>query len=81
MTPEIELKMLKQLVENTIAVAATDESDGFITAYHFQTGAIHRLLSAVRVGDYPPYILQMVSPESLQPYVEEVEKFIEKFDE
>jgi hypothetical protein len=46
------LRLLRQQVEDTIAVAQTDEcKDGFITAYHFQTGAIHRLLAMARQGD------------------------------
>lgn len=44
-----DLLALRQQVEDTIAVAQTDEDgDGFITAYHFKTGAIHRLLAEVR---------------------------------
>jgi hypothetical protein len=54
-----ELAILKRLVEETIMVAKTDEdADGFISAYHFQTGAIHRLLAAVRTGNYPPHVRQ-----------------------
>lgn len=38
-----------QGVEDLIAVAKTDEdSDGHVTAYHFRTGALHRLLGLVR---------------------------------
>lgn len=43
-----ELLGLRQQVEDTIMVAKTDSEDGFITAYHFKTGAIHRLLGRVR---------------------------------
>lgn len=44
-----DLVTLRQQVEDTIAVAQTDEdADGFITAYHFKTGAIHRLLAEAR---------------------------------
>lgn len=54
-----ELAMLKRLVEETIMVAKTDEDgDGFTSAYHFQTGAIHRLLAAVRTGNYPAHIYE-----------------------
>ncbi len=54
-----ELPMLKRLIEETIMVAKTDEdADGFISAYHFKTGAIHRLLAAARGGNYPPHIVQ-----------------------
>lgn len=45
------LLALRQQVEDTIAVAQTEEQHGFITAYHFQTGAIHRLLAEARKGD------------------------------
>lgn len=44
-----KLNVLRQQVEDTIAVAQTDEDEqGFITAYHFKTGAIHRLLAEAR---------------------------------
>lgn len=43
------LRALRQQVEDTIAVAKTEnDDDGFITAYHFKTGAIHRLLAEAR---------------------------------
>lgn len=49
------LKELKQQVEDTIAVAVTeDDEDGFIKAYHFKTGAIHRLLAMSRKSITPP---------------------------
>lgn len=48
------LHELRQQVEDTILVAQTDEdSEGGITAYHFKTGAIHRLLAKAREGDGP----------------------------
>jgi hypothetical protein len=43
------LLALRQQVENTILVAQTDaDEEGWITAYHFKTGAIHRLLAKAR---------------------------------
>ena len=46
-----QLNALRQQVEDTILVAKTDEdANGFISAYHFQTGAIHRLLAEARQG-------------------------------
>lgn len=46
---QVELKSLKQQVEDTVLVAVTDsDEEGFITAYHFKTGAIHRLLAKAR---------------------------------
>jgi hypothetical protein len=40
---------LRQQVEHTVIVAETEEDDhGWITAYHFKTGAIHRLLAKAR---------------------------------
>lgn len=43
------LYALRQQVEDTIAVAQTEtDADGFISAYHFKTGAIHRLLAEAR---------------------------------
>ncbi len=63
-----ELAMLKQLVEETIMVAKPDEdADGFISAYHFQTGAIHRLLAAVRTSNYPPHVRQRVYEYQQRP--------------
>ena len=54
-----ELAMLRRLVEETVMVAQTDEdADGFVSAYHFKTGAIHRLLAAVRTQNFPPHIRQ-----------------------
>ena len=48
-TAKKELAELKMRVQETIACARTDsDADGFITAYHFKTGAIHRLLKDVR---------------------------------
>jgi len=47
-----DLHALRQQVEDTIAVAETEtDADGFISAYHFKTGAIHRLLAMARKGD------------------------------
>lgn len=47
-----ELRVLRQQIEDTIAVAETEsDKDGFISAYHFKTGAIHRLLAEARKGD------------------------------
>lgn len=44
-----ELAELKMRVQETIMQAETDtDKDGWITAYHFKTGAIHRLLKDVR---------------------------------
>ena len=49
-----DLHALRQQIEDTIAVAETEtDADGFITAYHFKTGAIHRLLAMARQGDGP----------------------------
>jgi len=45
-----DLRELRMRVEETIALAQTESEDGFITAYHFKTGAIHRLLAEVRKG-------------------------------
>jgi hypothetical protein len=43
------LLALRQQVEDTVMVAKTDEdAEGFVTAYRFQTGAIHRLLAKAR---------------------------------
>jgi hypothetical protein len=43
------LTELRQQVEDTIMGAQKDEdSDGWITAYHFKTGAIHRLPAVAR---------------------------------
>jgi hypothetical protein len=43
------LKELAQGIEDLIAVATKDEDgDGFVTAYHFKTGAMHRLLGRAR---------------------------------
>lgn len=53
-----ELAMLKQLVEETILVAKKDDDGEWVTAYHFQTGAIHRLLAAIRSNNYPAHIRQ-----------------------
>lgn len=40
---------LRQQVEHTIMVAETDvDGNDWITAYHFKTGAIHRLLAKAR---------------------------------
>lgn len=48
------LAALRQQVEDTVIVAKTDTDDeGSITAYHFKTGAIHRLLAEARKGDGP----------------------------
>jgi hypothetical protein len=45
------LRALRQQVEDTIAVAETEsDGEGFIKAYHFKTGAIHRLLALARQG-------------------------------
>jgi len=50
--PTDALRELRQQVEDTIAVARTEaDGSGFITAYHFQTGAIHRLLAKAREGN------------------------------
>lgn len=68
--PQPELALLKQLVEETVMVATTDEDgEGFISAYHFKTGAIHRLLAAVRTGNYPAHIVQQ--HPSAEPKVDE----------
>lgn len=49
-----DLVALRQQVEDTILVAQTDvDAEGGITAYHFKTGAIHRLLAEARKGDGP----------------------------
>lgn len=43
------IRDLCQAFEDLIAVATVDvDADGWITAYHFQTGALHRLLGKVR---------------------------------
>jgi hypothetical protein len=43
------LSELRQQVEDTVLVATTDTDDeGWITAYHFKTGAIHRLIAKAR---------------------------------
>lgn len=48
------LHALRQQVEDTVLVAQTDtDEEGTITAYHFKTGAIHRLLAKAREGDGP----------------------------
>jgi hypothetical protein len=44
-----DLHELRMRVEEADALARKDEdADGFITAYHFNTGAWHRLLAEVR---------------------------------
>lgn len=49
-----DLVALRQRVEDTVIVAKTDvDEGGGITAYHFKTGAIHRLLAEARQGDGP----------------------------
>jgi hypothetical protein len=49
-----DLVALRQQVEDTIIVARTDvDAEDSITAYHFKTGAIHRLLAEARKGDGP----------------------------
>lgn len=46
-----DLVSLRQRVEDTILVAQTDvDAEESITAYHFKTGAIHRLLAEARKG-------------------------------
>lgn len=53
---------LCQSFEDLIAVADVDvDSDGFISAYHFKTGALHRLLAKVRTID--PTTVQTVRQE------------------
>lgn len=43
------IRDLCQAFEDLIAVATVDvDADGFISAYHFKTGALHRLLGKVR---------------------------------
>jgi hypothetical protein len=40
---------LAQDIEDLLLVATTDEdAEGFVTAYHFKTGALHRLLGKAR---------------------------------
>ena len=58
------LAMLRQMIENTVAVARIDDDGECVTAYHFQTGAIHRLLSAARCDDFPEYVRDMVKAAS-----------------
>jgi hypothetical protein len=45
---------LRQQIEMAIALGQTDVDDeGHISAYHFKTGALHRLLAEARKGDGP----------------------------
>lgn len=44
---------LAQGIEDLLLVATVDaDDDGYITAYHFKTGALHRLLAKAR--EYAP---------------------------
>lgn len=53
-----KLRDFCQSFEDLLALATTDEdADGFISAYHFKTGAIHRLLGKVRQWS-PPGVIQ-----------------------
>jgi len=46
---QVVMRELGQGIEDLIAVATTDvDGEGIITAYHFKTGALHRLLSVAR---------------------------------
>lgn len=56
---------LSQSVENLLAVAEKDtDVDGYITAYHFKTGVLHRLLARTR--SLSPGVLQNVAvPDEL----------------
>jgi hypothetical protein len=48
---QASLYALRQQVEDTVLVAQTDQDgEGTIMAYHFKTGAIHRLLAKAREG-------------------------------
>jgi hypothetical protein len=49
---------LCQAFEDLIAVAKVDvDADGWITAYHFKTGALHRLLGKAR--SLPPALYRV----------------------
>jgi hypothetical protein len=48
---------LAQGIEDLLAVAIVDEDvEGYVTAYHFKTGALHKLLGKAR--GYAPEIVQ-----------------------
>jgi hypothetical protein len=57
------IRDLCQAFEDLIAVATVDvDADGWITAYHFKTGALHRLLGKARALSadlYRPGVLEV----------------------
>jgi len=60
------MRALGQGIEDLIAVAVTDvDGEGIITAYHFKTGALHRLLGAAR--QVPGVIQNVTVPKGQAP--------------
>jgi hypothetical protein len=60
------LAALRQQVEDTILVAQTDaDAEGWITAYHFKTGAIHRLIAKAR--EPGPFLPSPAPPPASDP--------------
>lgn len=60
---ECERDQLAQGIEDLVAVATTDaDAEGYVVAYHFKTGALHRLLGMAR--QLSPGVVQNVAVSS-----------------
>lgn len=72
-----ELLQLRQQVEDTVGAAQTEaDAEGWITAYHFKTGAIHRLLAMardIRDGQPQPFRTMPPGPQPNNPVGERAE--------